>query len=383
MAKGLSNPWRLTLALFVYEHRNSGSETGEWSRDPNDLVQVAGRGQAAIGEHLHELYVPVATDLHLRTRGGPYSPEQVHGWLVALASNLNDNSAENRVIDGRPLSGTDIAPLELWPIAGERMPLAVAKLQTYLLLFIGTVPPLMFEDRVPGSLVLTWLFLITFASYRMDKAPTWPDDRHLSLRRLRHRESRVMLFLGFVIAFVGALAALFLLAFVVGFFSGSEWVLRNALQNGLAGALSFGLSYGALIGLKADKEALVVRPKDPLRSSLFFALVMTVPGVIVIGAILTFAYSGNGDLGAGLSLRLIAAIPAGMGMAFAFGSGLGVLRYLSLLICTRRWNRVYLPCRLGRFLDWCYGAGLLRISGTSYQFRHRELQDHLARNTVT
>lgn len=29
---------------------------------------------------------------------------------------------------------------------------------------------------------------------------------------------------------------------------------------------------------------------------------------------------------------------------------------------------------VGRFLEWAYDAGLLRVSGPAYQFRHRELQ---------
>ncbi|MEU1577418.1 hypothetical protein ABZ519_41005 [Streptomyces collinus] len=36
-----------------------------------------------------------------------------------------------------------------------------------------------------------------------------------------------------------------------------------------------------------------------------------------------------------------------------------------------------MPWRLGAFLHWAYEAGLLRISGVVYQFRHRELQDWL------
>lgn len=34
--------------------------------------------------------------------------------------------------------------------------------------------------------------------------------------------------------------------------------------------------------------------------------------------------------------------------------------------------------RLRRFVDRCRRAGLLRAAGAGYQFRHRELQDHLA-----
>ncbi|KQX78540.1 hypothetical protein ASD48_35090 [Streptomyces sp. Root1310] len=53
---------------------------------------------------------------------------------------------------------------------------------------------------------------------------------------------------------------------------------------------------------------------------------------------------------------------------------------LALLLRTRRWTRQPLPWRLGHFLRWCYRSGLIRVAGTAYQFRHRELQDHLARH---
>ena len=50
---------------------------------------------------------------------------------------------------------------------------------------------------------------------------------------------------------------------------------------------------------------------------------------------------------------------------------------------TRRWSNHWLPWRFGRFLHWCYEAGLIRVAGISYQFRHRELQDYLACNLGT
>ena len=37
-----------------------------------------------------------------------------------------------------------------------------------------------------------------------------------------------------------------------------------------------------------------------------------------------------------------------------------------------------LPLRLMRFLDQAHRMGLLRVVGSAYQFRHAELQDHLA-----
>lgn len=89
-------------------------------------------------------------------------------------------------------------------------------------------------------------------------------------------------------------------------------------------------------------------------------------------------------LAAGLAFGLIAGITGGFtsrlvfgltgGLAFGLAGGPAGVRYIGLLLATRR----QLPWFLGRFLDTCYQLGLLRTSGIAYQFRHRELQDHLA-----
>jgi hypothetical protein len=39
------------------------------------------------------------------------------------------------------------------------------------------------------------------------------------------------------------------------------------------------------------------------------------------------------------------------------------------------WPALARPVGFGAFLDWAAGAGLLRVSGIAYQFRHRQLQD--------
>ncbi|WP_418955221.1 hypothetical protein [Streptomyces tritici] len=49
-------------------------------------------------------------------------------------------------------------------------------------------------------------------------------------------------------------------------------------------------------------------------------------------------------------------------------------RYVVFLVLARN----VLPWRFGRFLDVCHRAGILRTAGAAYQFRHLELQDHLA-----
>ncbi|MEU5756301.1 hypothetical protein [Streptomyces sp. NPDC047829] len=89
-------------------------------------------------------------------------------------------------------------------------------------------------------------------------------------------------------------------------------------------------------------------------------------------------------LAGGLAAGFVFGLPAGLtfGLVFGLMSQLAVglywltgagRRYLVFLLCIRG----RLPWRLGTFLNWAYEAGLLRISGVAYQFRHRELQEWL------
>ncbi|GAA4102424.1 hypothetical protein GCM10022214_80410 [Actinomadura miaoliensis] len=53
--------------------------------------------------------------------------------------------------------------------------------------------------------------------------------------------------------------------------------------------------------------------------------------------------------------------------------------WLAYLVATWRLARAgLLPRRLMPFMDDCHRLGLLRAVGPIYQFRHAELQDHLA-----
>jgi hypothetical protein len=73
----------------------------------------------------------------------------------------------------------------------------------------------------------------------------------------------------------------------------------------------------------------------------------------------------------------------GLELALVFSS----MCVLGAILCssyTRYLCAVYqgakqgLPFRFARFLAFCHSAGLLRISGIGYQFRHRELFDYLS-----
>ncbi|MFE4631020.1 hypothetical protein [Streptomyces mirabilis] len=87
---------------------------------------------------------------------------------------------------------------------------------------------------------------------------------------------------------------------------------------------------------------------------------------------MTLRWGFSSGLAFKLASQLALALVFGMVVGLYWLSGAG-RRYLVFLLCIRG----RLPWHLGTFLNWAYEAGLLRISGVAYQFRHRELQDWL------
>ncbi len=82
--------------------------------------------------------------------------------------------------------------------------------------------------------------------------------------------------------------------------------------------------------------------------------------------ILTF---DRGGLAIGLGIGLVAGLgPMSSGAWFSY----------TLALC-RIAAAGKLPLRLMDFLDDAYRLGLLRTTGTAYQFRHAEFHDHLVR----
>jgi hypothetical protein len=84
-----------------------------------------------------------------------------------------------------------------------------------------------------------------------------------------------------------------------------------------------------------------------------------------------------------LHLNRYLTVPGSIALALVIGMTAGVtlgsrcwLRYtISITIEAYRGN---VPMAFERFTDWAYGAGILRISGVSYQFRHDKLRSSLA-----
>ncbi|MFK4228098.1 hypothetical protein ACI2LP_34330, partial [Streptomyces sp. NPDC019890] len=320
-----------------------------------------------------------------------------------LASYLQANTTAGgtgRRLDGRTLSSTDLILHELWPLAGARRPRAIATLLAAALIAPAPVAWAMLQLTAgplnPASIILILLFVVMCLATAGLWQPEWPQPHRISRERLQALHPwRV------------SVGGLFLV--LLGLWHTSGWIV--------AALCALGMHYHLLGGDRAP----VTDPRIPLRedSKNWFVLTALLTGLgavlvaldwhdnpgtnilnatLVLGvAVLTTAW-----LTAGLLVRPLVAAAA---VAFAYsdplrtswvqrahtlavgsrdrmerGMALGAcLRYLALLLCTCTRGR--LPWRLGRFLDDCYHLGLLRIAGAGWQFRHRELQEHLAANT--
>ncbi|MEU3768647.1 hypothetical protein AB0E55_26620 [Amycolatopsis keratiniphila] len=366
LAVGLSTPWRLSLATTVYEQRDPDSS---YSRDPADLIRVAATSNHALREHLltHFITATIAARAAQSDKPAPYTAGQTHRWLAILARYLHNNAATGRVFDGVPLSGTDLVLHQLWPLVGIHRVRGIVLAATALIWLIAT-PILLIHNgtglstgqiagfAVPGIGFFGWTCLIW-------NTVGLPPNR-IHTRQLRTQKGRRTL----AISLVSGLIA--------GLVGGLELELQVRLAVGLAAGITFGLGFWIWLSNERkdrqehDAASITWDPREIIKHDLVAGLVIGLSIGLSVGLV------------AGLTYGLAVALTWGLAVALTFGE-VGV-RYLALLLCTRGWfGTPELPWRLGRFLHWCYHAGLIRQAGIGYQFRHRELQNHLANKPAT
>ena len=96
--------------------------------------------------------------------------------------------------------------------------------------------------------------------------------------------------------------------------------------------------------------------------------------LVVVGILALLLYLKAFGLVAGLAAGLLTGLAAGL-LAGLCGDGYVWLRYAIAVRAAARLD--WLPKRPSLFLDWCVHTGLMRMAGSSLQFRHRQLQDWL------
>ncbi|MFE0515052.1 NACHT domain-containing protein [Streptomyces sp. NPDC058964] len=364
----LSTPWLLTLALTAYEAEG----------DPSELLHFTDRDD--LRNHLLHRFVPAATALHTTGNRPPYRLDQVEHWLSVLARYLDDNTRTPRAVSGQLLSGTDIMPHRIWPLAGTRtrvIDTAISSISALLLLaWMGS---LSVNDRtqIPSSLVIALLAIgWIIAAAKM----AWPVPKGIDPGRLRTPDGRRAVIGPVAFGAVAALALALTSALpspapgLAGYIAQD---LALLLPLGLVGGLAFGLRHNLEDTAQSSKYR---GPADLVRADLCAGLLvgftagcaaslgLTIPNII--------AYGQDQALFSDLLEVIISAIASGTALAIVVSTVWAGAwrRYIATVLCTRG----RLPWRINRFLAWAYTAGILRMSGSAYQFRHRELQDHLA-----
>ena len=350
LAAQLATPWRLTLALSTFR------EVG----DPADLLPThipAGVSVDEYQKHVDNLllggYVPAA--VHLHDPAGRYTVQQVQRWLTGVADGLAWQAQNYR-------SASDIRLDQWWQPASRQ-------LSRFIHCVLAAIPGLAWiiagsftnDAALVGGAVL--LLVVPIAG-------TGTVARvRLRVRRVTKliADRRYLTAAAFVSAFGIAVGI------GVRYPTYPVWCLCcvwTGLAIGLlikAGNNAFQAA-GPLNIIQADGRAGIIAASTVgLFSAALYVLVS--PRAAWVSPLVT----------AGLCVSIVLVFVLAGGPAVGI-HGLGITastwtRYhIAVVIAAFRGKS---PLRFGAFLDWAQQAGLLRVSGVAYQFRHRQLQDWL------
>ncbi len=330
LATQLATPWRLTLALAAF--RDAGDPSGLLPAAPGLTGKAAQEYAQRIDGVLLGRYVSAAVRLH--DPSGRYTERHIQRWLVALADGLAWQSRHRR-------SATDIQLDQWWRPRQRTIRLshvAVAAVPGLICLIASAVTAdLAFVPAGGGCLLVAALASIS-----------------LPQRQLKGRQMATLRGLGRLA--VGLSLGLATAVTVGG---------TGHLEVGLTLGLASGLMVGLLGGLHGSSPH-AFGPRDLLRADCGRGIAAGLAVGLAVG------------LASGLVYGPVCGLACGSASGLAYGLALGAkawTRYhVNVVVMAVRQQG---PLRFSAFLDWAYRAGLLRVSGIAYQFRHRQLQDWL------
>ncbi len=349
LVAALRSPLRLFLAATGYRLP---------STDPEVLTRYT---TTELDNHLFSLLIPAVTAQHRRRPGGRYAASDVQRWLSTLARHLRREDQAGR-------SGSDLRLDELWRVTGGRVPrYLAATMLTFAcaaVLAVGVVQVGLSYD-VPTVVAVAGGVLLVAGSARGSLSHSVNLQR-VDLGALRTSAGRRRLALGLAVGFAFWLMVGLMVGLMLGLIAG--------LTVGLALGLAAGLAFGLALGLEV-RPAAIDFPRRLVSQGLVHMATM-----LAVGLIGGLAVGLIGGLALGLMVGLAFWLTVGPTLGLAFGLWLVRRspwpRYA--VTCWLLARRRELPHRPAVFLDWAYDAGLVRLSGISVQFRHREFQAWLA-----
>ncbi|MEV0417786.1 NACHT domain-containing protein [Streptosporangium canum] len=423
----LSTPWRLILATSAIDHDpGQAAQLVPHSDRHSTETETAAQTRRRLEGGMLADFIPAATALTPRGRGS-YTPEQVERWLTALARHLRwqaDYLRHHPAPSG--MSEVDIVPHLLWPIGGRRL----TRLLHTTALLIGIVvvaalvltpfPPAPWPGETPRW-VLGAVLGVTFLPL-LDRAE-WPAP-HVAMRNISAPALQAGLggglLSGLMIVGLAAIGSVFgtvkselvvmavfglvggpLGGLVFGLMGGrGSWnpsadlvsprqAVHRDLMFGLASGLVLGIMggvvggpFGFIFGLAfvmlasfASTQGFIPQGESEKEDRLSVVITIAVGfGLMVaLGAVVDPPMGIRADLEVGLWSGLVG------GLVLAFMGGLtvgssGAYYAIGIMLAALRGR---LPWRFTAFCQWACQAGLLRVAGTGYQFRHHELQSWL------
>jgi MFS family permease len=351
----LQTPWMLTLTMSYLDNADPGHAA--------TLIQAD--SEEAIADQLFAAQIPLAC----AHQPGPsdewlYSPAQVQRWMRTFAGFVSQIDKGQR--------RTEVSLDQLWFLAGWRRTRLLHRLVFGLLggLVVGLMYVLVFGLTTGLSTGLVVGLMVGLMSSKH------PRPQRIYFRTHRKNELRTRL----ARALTSGLAA--------GLVSGLVTGLATGLLSGLAAGLLFGLVSGLLSGLAAGLVVGLMRipmrfrtPQDANRvihDDLVSGLVTALMAGLMAGLLFGLLFGPEAVLVTGLAAELAAVLAIGLMFGLITAASAG--RYSCAVVIFRR-SGLFAP-RPAKFLEWSTHAGLLRITGTSYQLRHDTYRQWLLTHPV-
>ncbi|WP_327588200.1 NACHT domain-containing protein [Nonomuraea sp. NBC_00507] len=332
--------------------------------DPTPLLEL-GRGSAAqLQDHLCDQLIPALVGTRQPTDGPvqpfrpqhTWTPEQVDRWLSYLSRQLARSAEDPRDMAWWHLARyTPSHPVRVWAA-----------------LAIGVVVGLAFILLTGMPLVSALIGLLCALAVAIMTGSWFTEPPGHADFRLRGRLSELLPVLrdGLIIGLLGALVG-WLMGNSVG---GPKAGLEGARIIGLLSGIGFVVVLGLIRWVEHPTTAATARsPRSTWQADRNLTVIRVISGLVVGLMAGTIAWQAR--------LNPDVAIVGGLLLGLLFGTMLGRhhawLAYK--LTVPRLASQGRLPLRAMAFLDDAHRLGLLRTEGPYYQFRHIELQQHLAR----